>query len=491
MSRHNGFEQKHFKNFNTNPEKLNNEQTNWEEDFDFAMNTGYGTPIGSLFNKNMDVDSTRQINNLVYIEGNEIIDNRNKVFDLTKEESRDVTSDNQSYNKNFNEEIKNCFRVEKKSSIPKVLSPTKIICDEYFRQRDQHVNFPEDNLVIEEETSSSIENTKILSENMDCMSLKIFNKKISEILLELLRTNTLSTDKLNEMNEFDKKILILFLAKKNGKYLRRFSNDKELFSNNQKLAKFIILSIDNCKQKKTKLFCLSETILNRILRKLFENWLTNFKNKLNLNNNDLNSFETNIKFWNDMFSKPQINKNKNSFKYTPKTFIKLIEDNIQMKKKENCRIYSSSRRSKPKYLNVFCKVKIKKIILDIFTNNTHFSEAAKEFLHDIKIQYKSLNNNPTTFKTNIKSNLSNFVSFARKWIKLETNKEKLNVNSFLSKFKCKKKKTKTKSKSKSRSLNSNLGNSESENENENLNNKFSLPSFLFEYKIVFDQILNE
>ena len=218
-----------------------------------------------------------------------------------------------------------------------------------------------------------------------------------EIAKFLLTFNNLPIESFNSLKLEDKKTIVLFMMKRG------------YFNNNMEIEEFLRDVKSNSKkinfESDCNYFSLIDTVLNKILRKCFDYYLSKLDEEkltifLSKSQNYIKS--ANKLFWYLFFNDFQIHDKKNEIlnfnSENVKEFDKFYNSFIYKKhkdrktKKNNKRI-NKYKNFKIKYLNVIFRFRAVKKYLSLFKKNRIFSIFSNEYKQEITNEYLKLNIN--------------------------------------------------------------------------------------------------
>lgn len=243
-----------------------------------------------------------------------------------------------------------------------------------------------------QETTSIMDLCPIEKPNF-CMRKILSNDSFSDNLVDVL-IKTLSNRKINEsdismLTQAERLVLFIYLNKRC--IIPNSALDQmQKYINNAAVMVSILderSRISNCNESG-----LTETIINRVIRFCFENWIKTkkmhvFNGKYKLGNQKVSNEEINKKFWQEMIT------GKNTGSDQVKNFEKMIlkiNRSIQIKKKKLKKKKKQKNISikKPKYLNIFFKKKLKHNILKCVKKSPGFRAYLKAYKKEVIGQYK-------------------------------------------------------------------------------------------------------
>ena len=373
--------------------------------------------------KNLYLDYKPQIKENTIKEN--LINNNEKVYleDLPSKSPSWMNADFQNETSNAN--FKNYSKIyledcSKQQSLTQSSSSYKISVNSQNR-----VFKTSDSLLIENQTETNQMNKKLIRNLNEVKFKKQFtNIEIGPILsssvisnnLVLVLKNVLSNKNINEkelstLTNPERILLFLYMNKRcliSDTTLNNIGN----ILNDTKKMQFILTersNVSNCNESG-----LSETIINRILRYCFEDWIQDqnihsFNGKYKYKNKNLSNEEINKMFWYQLIVGNEYPFQKN-IKFE-KLFLK-INKNIQIKKKRISKRKKAKSISvkKPKYLNIFLKKNLKVNILNFVKNNKRFRLHYESYISHVYNQYQ--NNDSFSLITTMNSNLSNNIKFS-------------------------------------------------------------------------------
>jgi hypothetical protein len=205
----------------------------------------------------------------------------------------------------------------------------------------------------------------------------------------VLSNKIISENEIKQLTDPEKIVLFIYMNKRcliSDSSLNSIGN---ILSNTNQIMTILKerSDVSNCNESG-----LTETIINRILRYCFEDWIKEvkiniFNGKYKYKNKYMTNEDINKMFWYKMIMGGSTSPEKNN-KFE-KFYLK-ISKNIQIKKKrisKKKRIKSISIK-KPKYLNIFLKKKLKEKILRCAKNNKCFRSHYDSYISHVFGQYQ-------------------------------------------------------------------------------------------------------
>ena len=244
---------------------------------------------------------------------------------------------------------------------------------------------------------------------------------LNSILLKILVDDTIKISDVISLTFADRLAVIIFLIKKNGFKVKLITNLKNICLDNIKFMKMLTKAVENSRLNNSFCFGITETILNRIMRVLFNDWLK--KQEIN---NKFNPVEVNKLFWNDLYNKANKYEIEAEGYKNFESIFEVLSSKIQMKKKKN-KIFKYGPNSKPKYLNIFVNSITKAIILTLCKNNKAFKENLSKYKSEIYSLMQDTNFSCRLVKNNIKSQIAKFIEKSSNWLKNKKNQDIVRV----------------------------------------------------------------
>lgn len=256
---------------------------------------------------------------------------------------------------------------------------------------------------LNQETISTIE--FCTNSNSDFSIGQILSKSaVSDALADVL-IKTLSNQKVNEneiekLSKADRLVLFVYLNKRSIIPDSALDSIGEFLENTREIVSILDerSGISNCNESG-----LAETIINRVIRFCFEDWIKNknlhiFNGKYKLGNKKVSNEQINQKFWQELVSGKS--RNADRLKNFEKMILK-INNSIQIKKKKLTKRRKQKNISikKPKYLNIFFKKKLKQSILKCVKSSPEFRRYLAAYKKEVISQYKLATMLPENEKT--------------------------------------------------------------------------------------------
>jgi hypothetical protein len=307
-----------------------------------------------------------------------------------------------------NEDLKYNFNRNSKNYLEDYTRPqTQTQCSSSFVMSSTHDNNmfrknnsllieqPNDKIKIEKKLRNKSKDIKLANKFVNIeigpiLSKSSISNNLVIVLLNVLSNKKISKNELDNLTRAERILLFLYMNKRCLISDTTLNNIGNILDNTAKME-FILTErshVSNFNESG-----LSETIINRILRYCFEDWIKKknihaFNGKYKYKNRNLSNEEINKMFWSQMIIGETCSLQKNN-KFE-KLFFK-ISKNIQIKKKrisKKKKVKSISVK-KPKYLNIFLKKNLKEKILKYAKNNKSFGLHYKSYISHVFNQYQT------------------------------------------------------------------------------------------------------
>jgi hypothetical protein len=221
----------------------------------------------------------------------------------------------------------------------------------------------------------------------------MISNQLTTVIIKILSKEQVNLSEIENMIFSERILLVIYLNKRELISDKDFNDISLYIHSAEKINELLALcpSHSNCNYSG-----LTETILNRLIRQCFCQWISKkhilisngnffFNSKL-ISNEGINKM-----FWVDMLNCKQISKGF-GINFMDKLFPNIL-NNIQIHKKILKKKISKKKNKmsvkKPKYMNIFFKKKLKNSILQIITKNQLFIQNYFNFKLQVLEEYDS------------------------------------------------------------------------------------------------------